>query len=835
MTPEHALQLKDLKELKQHLKMEFVMRSYGHEPDSGGEGKLFYFSPFRDDERASFDVFSQTIGRDTEPSERYGDRASSMPDGDVFDLIGKFEPALSLPATYDKARDLLAEQIRSDWEPSVDIKSQALQAFHPSQLEVLMEYSRPVEGTPIWQEVISTRPALVDAVMPADRLRYDPRSGTLVFVLKNEFGEAVGARLRYPEVDGVSRKQAIVNSKQALMRMEDPSTKPVFLTEGETDLYAAWAVLQDDYEVLGVPGVGNLPEKLAGSYLDGREVTIAFDGDAAGLEGMLAWASYLGTRGCTVRVAILPDGKDISELQAERIKLLPARTRVLPPAPDKIARSSDQFVWFKGEDAEAISNWSFEPLSVLAGEDGTRSYQGLLNPGARPVVLPDAALSSKATLISWGRAHQARWFGSDTQVQGLAALLDHEAAFLPEGRQTSQVGLHEGTFVWPSGTIGPDPTFYAPPTLDPGFTSSMFFIKDRPVDRIAVFEAMYNSQNHAVTGPILAWLAAAPLRSRFPQFPVLNVSGASGSGKSTLIEHLVAAFSGSDISVNLTSTTPHGVHGLINSSNGFPVRFDEYRPGARKTAKDALDQTLRDAYDGATSAKGGQATDKNVVSRIRTNCPIIVTGEDDFQEVSHLDRMVLVRLMKSEQGNLGVLQDLDSSGFAHAYMASLQTTDAWIEEPPVYTSYHLAAKERTEFNLQVLEVGWWNLNRFLQQQDPGYVIDRLDLSRVAETIASTKDSSPVLDLAQAIYEDSLFPNSGDTVWADDDYLYIRAQNLLNAHRNYPTIVLPGSNTRTVSGVLEDSHGFEACRVYKNGQQVRAHRAPHSSVVWVSPP
>src|SRR5690606_23794116 len=139
----------------------------------------------------------------------------------------------------------------------------------------------------------------------------------------------------------------------------------------------------------------------------------------------------------------------------------------------------------------------------------------------------------------------------------------------------------------------------------------------------------------------------------------------------TLTEKVLRIFSGSEITTNLTSTTPYAVTSFFAASNAIPVWFDEYRPGAREDAKSQLDQLLRDAYTGQPSWKGGLTDNKAEVTEVPTVVPVVVTGEESFIETSHTDRMVLVRLTKDGRGNLDLLDQIPSSGFAHAYLSWL--------------------------------------------------------------------------------------------------------------------------------------------------------------------
>ena len=152
----------------------------------------------------------------------------------------------------------------------------------------------------------------------------------------------------------------------------------------------------------------------------------------------------------------------------------------------------------------------------------------------------------------------------------------------------SVAGLHGSAFVWPGGRAGESSLVYSPPQHD-------VHLEDRLRLPNAEFTALQVStlrklHRQDVMDPVLGWLAAAPLRSLLPSFPSLAVTGSSGSGKTTLLSTVLSAFSGADITTNLTSTTKHALASFMACTNAFPVWFDEYRPGARKDTQMALDQ-----------------------------------------------------------------------------------------------------------------------------------------------------------------------------------------------------------------------------------------------------
>lgn len=831
MTPTEALQA-TIKDIKDNLQMSYVMSVHGHSPALAENGKLHYHSPFRHDEHPSFDVFKLRIGGSTEPEERFGDYGDpNINQGDVIDLVKRFEPGAD---HLSRARELLHDQLTVGWEGPV-VKESTMKALDLDDVSRLMNEGRVLDefSSLNWERLTRSHPGLVGMAPPPDRMFLHPTTDTIMFTLFDEEGKVVGLRQRFDN----GKKLALKGSRNVLMRMTAPDPSlPVFLCEGETDTWAAYGALKD-YEVMGIPGANTSPEKAGAHSLAGRVVYLAFDPDDAGVAARDVWSKYLTEKGCTVRTIILPEGKDLAAMHPQTIRSLPSKARHQPSLPPAFIRQGPEFHQVRKDSSEPVSNFSFTPTKILEFKDGTRSYLGTLLPQGKEVILPSSALRNRHTLMAWGEPMQARWYGSDTLVQKLAATLDHEAAFLPSGLVNDQVGLYEGTFAWPSGYIGDEPVSFVPTVSEVKLGDKQIFLKEEQTNLVNVFRALYESQHPAVTGPMLAWLAVAPLRTLFNEFPALNIEGGSGSGKSTLTSEFLRVFSSSAMNITLTSTTPHAVASMIDSSCGFPIWFDEYRPGAREGARQTLDQLLRDAYTMQESAKGGQDS-KNLskLGYIRTAAPIIVSGEDSFSEVSHQDRMVLVRLSANEQGDLGRLKLYNTAGFGHAYLHALAhrvLPSAPGEHTPPYSRYLPSIPKsndnvttRQQMNLRVLRMGWQILEEML---DTG--LPNLDLSRVIAAYSEASKSSPLMDLIQICYDNDTF---NPTAWTDSDYLYVHTGNLLSEHtRNHRSIVLPGSNSTALRRLLEDQYGAESCRSFAHGKQIRCLRVPINRVDWLN--
>jgi hypothetical protein len=150
-----------------------------------------------------------------------------------------------------------------------------------------------------------------------------------------------------------------------------------------------------------------------------------------------------------------------------------------------------------------------------------------------------------------------------------------------------------------------------------------------------------------VMTPIIGWMAAAPFRSLFKMFPPLAVCGGAGWGKPTVIKTVMDAFGYGTLALGLNGTTPYGVYSAVSSTNAWPFWFEEYRPGCRQDAKDAVDQALRDAWEAGATARGGTTgTPSSALATPRTTAPIVITGEDTFSGTAHLQRILLVNMPK---------------------------------------------------------------------------------------------------------------------------------------------------------------------------------------------
>jgi hypothetical protein len=309
----------------------------------------------------------------------------------------------------------------------------------------------------------------------------------------------------------------------------------------------------------------------------------------------------------------------------------------------------------------------------------------------------------------------------------------------------------------------------------------------------------------------MGWFAAAPLRSLFRNYPVLAVIGGSGNGKTTILEEMVLLFGYRD-PLTLLGTTPHAVTGFGSSTNSIPVWFDEYRADSgRDDTRQALEQLIRDAWNGHASIKGGSNRDNVMeLTSAPARAPIIISGEDSFSETSHLERMVIVNVPRdgrnreamealSEMNEQGV-PVIYRQGMGHAYLSwLLDAMDAGMLPPP--PDVH----DRQAHAQAVARWGYDLFEMFVLHHDPEACLPGYDGSRVAADQKEAVTTSPI----ETAIEEALDVYDADNkpiVWEGDGYRYCRVPALVSwTKKNRPDIKLPGGST-AITAWIKDKYG-----------------------------
>jgi len=795
--------------IRRGLPIPYVMEQNDHFPQRRTGDRLHYVSPFRSDNDPSLDVWMKN------EEWRFGDFGEGS-QGSVIDLVKRFDSCTDGEA-INNCRRLFADFVESDWAgPSL---ADGTAKLDPEDLrQVLQSGNRGAEeaANSLLLTLHDSHPGLesVTAEWLVSRwgVRAHSEEGVLIPYVDTD-GRPVGAKHRYGNV-----KLNLPGSQLPLYGIEHLTEfgSPIILCEGETDAWALDHLLGDQYLVLSC-SAGRRPEnliKLMDEKLWRTTVYLCFDGDDAGRSSSRRWEAALRDRGADIMYVPMPEGADVSSLSPDRISALPYRAKPFLQPPDDIKEARFRYVRpsqsDKGNDRQ-LSDWSFTVTRVLTDDNGSSAYEGELRPHHRVEVLRPSDLSSKRNLVSWSMKRGVSWLGSDTDAQALHSLLAHESIVSPTGRLTDVVGLHDGDYILPDLSIGQDRWVWMP---RPGSLESL---PDRfvlnPADPLATVDDLMDSASADVTHPLLAWFAAAPLRPLFTRFPTLSISGGSGSGKTTLTELFMHSFGGSDLTLNLTSTTPYAVTALMSSTNAVPVWFDEYRPGARHDAKLVLDQLIRDAYTGQRSARGQVKGNDLVLVETPTLVPLVVTGEDSFTETSHTDRMVSLRLSKATKGRL--IPESYTSVMAD-YLGWLHRTGATTYVPFLTYRDDLAhLNDRQRENIAVLDYGWKLLGAYLQDIEPELSWPEPDFSMVTSQAQAAAEANPTLDAVTWALEAGIH----NAVWertSDEGHhqVLISPVELLREVHRAGVFTLPYSNAKGMVALLKEQHDAELARVWK---------------------
>lgn len=790
---------------KENLPIPFVLERAGVYLEGRGD-KLSAVCPFHPDSDPSLDVWLE------DGFWRFNCFPCGKGSGDVFDLIGRLHQETSFSGQMIEAQAAYAD-LPSDWRPPT--LTSRVESWDPDAAQRSVSSAQAAaSGSPVIAEFLHLYGKGLTALPVEDlidtwRLGADVSTGEVVIPYYSRSGSLVAYKHRTSQTKALSHPGSRLRDVLYGEWRDTRPDMPVILCEGESDAWAAQEAVGDSAVVLSLAcGAGQIPRT---EGLEGRTVRLAFDGDAAGRSATSKWFAALEAAGCLVSFVPVPEGSDLASLPAEDLPALLASARRMLPPPEGLREQGDTYVRPGKDTNTMLTNWRFEPVTELRTAQGQTAYEGVLHPFGRRVTLSSHDLGTKARIVQWSSKYGVSWFGSDRDAQMLLGLLQHKGLFLPTGELVSVAGLNSRAFIWPGGHAGRTSAVYEPPQFNIHLEHRLSL--DQAPWTAAQIPMLRSLHRPEVMDPILGWLAAAPLRSLLPSFPTLAVTGSSGSGKTTLLSTVVQAFSGADISTNLTSTTKHALASFIASTNCFPVWFDEYRPGARKDTQLALEQLLRDAYTGQISAKGGLGEHWSEISAMNTDAPIIVSGEDAFTETSHTERMVNLAL-PSRGKNPEALLAVSEWGRTGLPLAYLEWLAAQLSQDALYLVPQATGPEdlppRSRDNLGTVTFGWELLNAFCRTHNvslPSAPV--LDL--VISTAEESSDHNPIRDALRWAMEE---PEASGflRVSEGNDEVFVRVQNFVNYIQRTGAFQLPGKAT-AVSRYLLDLPG--------------AHKATHS--------
>lgn len=710
--------------------------------------RLKCICPFHEDSNPSFSVFGEGL--------EHWSCWSCGAKGDATDMLKRFEPGLvrdgdkDSTALFRRARELITEVIDTGWTgPSAvgetkafDIQA-ATEIVDASQLDInfariqeFVDAKREQRGQLAWPYT-------------AHYLQKEWSVGTygswIVIPYFDTDGELVAyKRWTSPERPRMSAEGTGIwrGHLYGENRRDDPSLE-ILLCEGESDCWYAHHLVGDRYRVLGLPtgAGGSSPANI--EWTQGRTVLIAFDGDDAGRSASQVWSSALEAAGANVKIVPIPEKRDLSTAGDIAILLTQARPPVKAPSgirasPNGYTRQSP-----KGETTQ-ISNFTFHPERGLHG-DGILAFEGRIRPGGDKAVIRNTDLSSDTKVQAWAGANGKSWYGNSKEARMVLGLLQSEEVFLPSGRMVTVAGLHNGTFIWPGGQLGPEPLTYVSPQADAGLARNLH-IDPGSADPIDMLHKMRAIQRREVTDPFLGWLAAAPLRTLYERFPFVAVMGEAESGKTETTETLISSFSGS-FSQQTFKSSAHAMISAIAASNAFPVQLEEYRPEGNSETLKAGRQIFREGYTMQPLKRGGGGENWMTIQEIIPAAPIVMTGEDELTEKSLIDRMIPIEMYAEFQNPepFEYLRENTAHGFAHAYLSWLRSKFEDGTIPLSGVRIEPAGPEdlgtRQRYNIGVLQYGWRLLQEFARDHNDS--LDNPNFSAVIAAMGSSNKRTPI--------------------------------------------------------------------------------------------
>jgi hypothetical protein len=532
-----------------------------------------------------------------------------------------------------------------------------------------------------------------------------------------------------------------------------------------------------------------------------------------------------------------------------------------------IAATGDYYVRIdRSGNEHALSDFVMDPVATIQvnDEEAQRIFEVEIK--GQKYQVSAALFSAGPQFKRWCNQRGLSWHGSAVEQNRLFNLLNN--ADVPILIGVTATGLYGNTFVQEKHVFGPDAGLYAyvkPWNYWPHKTevhardlnwelTVEFDQYDRPwSSRIewppaSGFElpawevGLHNlAQLHRpdVMTPILGWMAAAPLRTLFRAFPPLAVVGGSGWGKTTLVRTVLESFGyWTQPAQGLNGSTPYGISALGSSSNALPVWVDEYRANVRPDSKLALDQLLRDAWDGAATIRGGTTENLSMVRATPATAPLVVTGEDTFSETSHIERILLINLPKDGR-NESALTMVEGRYLGDPEFPS--PVDGWPifsalqEFFSAYIEWLLFLKangllpevpnihDRPEHGRAVAQYGYKLLQQFTKEIGlGGDVLPDLDLSRVK----ADQEEAARADLIAELIEEAVDVKDHDNrsiVWDYNGYRNIRVGAFCQWVKLNRTETLPGGQ-KAISKYLQEQVGARK-HDYGPGGERRALRWP----------
>ena len=601
----------------------------------------------------------------------------------------------------------------------------------------------------------------------------------------------------------------------------DQGHPDVVLCEGESDSWLVSYLLRNRvYDVLGLPHGVSPPNGLWVSELQGRSVTLLFDADRAGRTALDSWVTNCPPT-VNLRVAILPDGSDCNSAGHEVVLDAIADAREWKPLSGlPIGVQGGRYIHINAGNppvpGSPLSDFVLEPRRLVQMSDNV-IFEVMVPGHGESQFIGGEELASQFKMRNWCARRLLSWQGNDKDLGSLMQYLKAQSVTVPQVKGTDVVGLQTDCFVLPDKAIGSSGWGYVPPENDVHL-GSFLHIEEEPWD-LEILTHLTKLHEPVVITPILGWMAAAPLRALFRQFPILSVVGGSGWGKTTMLRTILESFGFWIKSPpTLTGSTPHAILSYASSTNAFPIWFDEVRPGARPEARTTLEQVIRDAWDGSSTIKGGLEAQRMRINSMPARAPLLVSGEDTFSETSHLERMVMIDMPKEGRNVKALLSVRGSTrgGLGHAYLSWLIDLIRRGELPSIPD-----LPDRPAHAQRTAEWGYSLLNDFAEDVC-GYALPEYDGTAVRDLHRKLSRHPVILEALELTRE--LEDNTKTTITHidSDGTGYVKPYAVVEWVKNHSDIKLPGAAKACISW-LEKELGAEA---YRHPQMGRCLKIPN---------
>jgi len=792
-----------IEQLKEELPLQYVITQAGIGLKPVGE-RLMALCPFHEDSNPSFAVFGENL-------DYCGCWSCEFKGGDMLDFIQK-KYGVEFGAALDYARKLLVAY-RED--PTYELlEVQQGEPGDPAKYAAdMMEAYNNYKANPHALEELILEKGLD---MPAEWIHENWWVGTrgnheIVIPHPDENPTNVtitGYKTRYrgghPYAVSGSRFPALYGAWRSA------NHDRVIVCEGESDTWwTSYVFRNQKVDVFGLPtGAGAVCRAEWQEQLNGKDVYLLPDGDRAGREFARRWSSALAGSARSVHVVVLPDEKDACKLTNTQLQKAVRAALKVEQFPVGVAEQSLGYI--RNSNGLLISDWIFIPDRFLKLEDGF-GFEGWITGRPQRTTISFLDMSSVKRLQSWAARHERHFFGTEKDAQHLSKLLELRRPFMSAGIGVDKVGWHEGAFVLPDSIIGNSQARYIHGDQTHILRKIIGIGRMETGAPSQLLPALLRLHDPKIIKPLMAWVAVSALRSLVREFPIFFMQGGAETGKTTLIRAVMSAFGYDGEENTLTNTTPYALAMLMSSSNGVPIWVDEYRLGAKEDAKKRLDQLVRDAWTASSSSRGGQGENLSKVVTTPASAPLIISGEDVFEETSLRQRSIRIQLpMDTTHRSAQALEEVLAGGeIGSLWLSWLVGHDVGI---PVFDR-----TSRQATAVGVLEWGWGLLSRWAEE---GYGVDLGEFEmQGVEDRTETEQIDPHIE-ALIWGLDQRDDQWRPLVKLDGDTVLVKTLDLNNAAKK-AKIMLPGGHLAMANWMIEwagDGHrektaeGFHVLRL-----------------------